>query len=310
MKNILIGIVSLVVLVVLGVALYGHFNPDKVYKYTLDQARKDSGLVEKSVNVNGITTHYLEGGKGDPLVLVHGFGADKDNWTRVAKYLTPHVHVVALDLPGFGDSDKRFDLDYSIPAQAGRLHDFVSALNLGAIHLAGNSMGGSISAHYASLFPGELKSLWLLAPGHVNAPEESELYTQIRTGGKNPLIVEKPEEIKSTLDFVFFKTPYIPPAIVTYLGKQAVANKPINDIVFKTLLADTTPIDELLAGSDVPTLVLWGKNDRALHVSGAKVLCKAMNRATCVIFEQTGHVPMFERPFESAEEFLKFYKKL
>lgn len=302
-----LGIASaLILLVIVGMAVYGHLHPDKVYDYTRTKEREAAGLTEKTMTVNGIDMHYLEGGAGEPLVLIHGFGADKDNWTRVSKYLTPRFHVVAPDLAGFGDSDKRTDIDYSLSAQANRVHDFILALNLGPVHLGGSSMGGAISGVYASLFHDGVKSLWLLAPGNVNAPEPSEYSKLLTAGGKNPLIIEKPEDIKDTLDFVFYKKPFVPPAIVTLLGKQAVENKAVKELVFKAILSETSTIDALLAGSDVPALVVWGKNDRVLHNSGAGVLCKAMSNATCVLMDETGHLPMIERPEQSANDFLEF----
>lgn len=310
MKKWFLGIASLVVVIVVGLAVYGHLNPDKVYTFTRIKEREAAGLSEKTIRVSGIGMHYLEGGTGEPLVLVHGFGADKDNWTRVSKFLTPQFHVVAPDLPGFGDSDKLTDLDYSFSAQANRLHDFIQALNLGPVHLGGSSMGGAISGFYAALYPGEVKSLWLLDPGAVNTPEPSEYFKLLKAGGKNPLIIDTPEDIKDTLDFVFYKRPFIPPAIVTLLGKQAVANKSVKEIVFKAILNETGSIDTLLAGSDVPTLVMWGKNDRVLHVSGADVLCKAIPESMCVVMDETGHLPMIERPSQAAESFLAFQKTL
>src|SRR5208283_5545077 len=69
-----------------------------------DSQRKAVGLQEKSLRVNDHEIVYLEGGQGEPILMVHGFAGNKDNWTGFAKFITPLYHVVALDLPGFGDS--------------------------------------------------------------------------------------------------------------------------------------------------------------------------------------------------------------
>lgn len=310
MKKWVLGIAGPVIVMLAGLAIYGHLNADKVFEYARGRERAAAGLNEKTVTVDGIFIHYLEGGTGEPLVLVHGFGANKDNWTRASKYLTSHVHVVALDLPGFGDSDKRMDLDYTLKAQAKRLHDFITTLNLGPVHLGGSSMGGAISGFYAAMYPGQVKSLWLLAPGNVNAPEKSEVSQMIEAGEKNPLVIDKAEDITDTLDMVFFKRPFIPPAVVTLLGEQAAANKPLKDKVLKAIDKESVSIDKLLTGSDIPALIVWGKNDRVLHVSGADVLCRAMARATCVTMDQMGHLPMIERPKDSADLYLTFYENL
>ena len=80
--------------------------------------RKAGDLEQKSVEVNGMNIQYLEGGSEEPLVLIHGFGANKDNWTRIGKFLTPHFHVIAPYLPGFGESGEEPDGKDTIKNQA------------------------------------------------------------------------------------------------------------------------------------------------------------------------------------------------
>jgi pimeloyl-ACP methyl ester carboxylesterase len=88
------------------------------------------------------TIVYLEGGRGESVLLLHGFGADKDNWNLFSRYLTKRYHVIAPDLPVFGESSKIWSDQYNISAQVERVHDFVKQLGLKSFHLAGNSMGG------------------------------------------------------------------------------------------------------------------------------------------------------------------------
>jgi pimeloyl-ACP methyl ester carboxylesterase len=170
-------------------------------------------------------------------------------------------------------------------------------------------MGGAIAAMCAVTYPGHVKSLWLISPAGVNTPIESELKLLLKTG-KNPLIAETPEQFKDTLDFIFYKKPFIPPTIEKMLGKQSVENKGIKDIVFKAINDNPVWIDDLLQGSKVPTLILWGDKDRVVHVSGAGILASKMTAANSVIMKDTGHLPMLERPKETAEAFLKFQRKI
>src|SRR5262249_61814458 len=93
------------------------------------------------VRVDDVEIAYLEGGSGEPLILVHGFGATKDNFTRVAAYLTPHYRVLIPDLPGFGDSSKSETASYSITQQVQWLHAFATALGVGGVHLGGAVAG-------------------------------------------------------------------------------------------------------------------------------------------------------------------------
>ncbi len=121
-KKILIAIPAIIILAL--ISSYFLF-PGTVYKILRNSERSSAGLEQKSINVGKLHFEYLEGGKGEVLVLLHGFGGNKDNWTRVAKYLTPHFRVIAPDIPGFGESTSDMDAKYSYDVQANRLHEFI-----------------------------------------------------------------------------------------------------------------------------------------------------------------------------------------
>ena len=107
---------------------------------------------------------YAENGNiaGEPLLLIHGFGGNKDNFTRIARQLDGY-HLIIPDLLGFGESSKPMSADYRSEAQATRLHELLQAKGLAEnIHVGGNSMGGAISVAYAAKYPKDVKSLWLV----------------------------------------------------------------------------------------------------------------------------------------------------
>ncbi len=306
-KNVFIIFVS-ILLVMAGFSAWIYIFPGKVLKTITNVERGNAGLELFEINVNGMNIKYLSGGEGETLILIHGFGANKDNWTRISKYLTPHFKVVAPDLIGFGESARPEGAGYSIIEQMERVRAFADELNLKSFHLGGSSMGGNISAAFAATHPEYLKSLWLIAPGGVFSSEKSELAYLLRKG-ENPLIATDRESYNKVIDFVFYKKPFIPPPVVDAFAAEAIKNKPINEIVFKAIHEQPVAIDEVLKGSVVPTLVIWGKNDRVLHWSGAKILERIMKKTTVKIFDNTGHLPMIEKPAETAQEFLKFIVK-
>jgi abhydrolase domain-containing protein 6 len=151
------------------------FMPGTIFGLVQILERKASGLQEKTIVVNNLNIHYLEGGKGEPLILIHGFGANKDNWTRISKFLTPHFRVIAPDLPGFGESSKEPGNKYTIKDQSYFIKKFAEKIKISSFHIGGSSMGGNIAGYYAFLFPGNLKSLFLIAPGGVFSSEPSEM---------------------------------------------------------------------------------------------------------------------------------------
>ena len=108
----------------------------------LGAGRFRAGLRRAWVDVDGCRWHFLQGGSGPVLVALHGFGADGDNWLRVAPALTRHFRVIAPDLPGFGQSKQIREIDFDIGSQARRLHTFLKAIGVTPHVMAGNSMGG------------------------------------------------------------------------------------------------------------------------------------------------------------------------
>ena len=305
----LIVMVCVTILIIAGIFLaWLNFFPDQVLITMTNGERDKAGFELLEAKVNGMKVKYLAGGRGETLLLIHGFAANKDNWTRVSKYLTPHFKVIALDLIGFGESDKPESVGYSIMEQMERVREFADSLNLKSFHLGGSSMGGNISAAFAATYPKYVKSLWLVAPGGVYSSEKSEMERLIKKG-KFPLIAKDIDSFNSVMEFVFYKKPYIPSSIVKALAFEAVKNRKLNEIVFNAIHNNPVASDEILKGCEIPTLVLWGKNDRVLHYSGAKILKDIMKNSKITILDKTGHLPMIERPEESAKDLLKFHKK-
>ena len=176
--------------------------------------RQLAGLSEQQVALGDLSIHYYEGGpaKGETIVMIHGFGANKDNWLQFARHFTQRYHVIALDLPGFGDSDRPAG-SYDVGTQAERLESFIKTLELGKVHLVGNSMGGHIAGLFAARYPQQALSLALFDNSGVTAPNESELFHLIETGQPNPLVVRSSGDFQRMLDFVFVdhdKAAYLP----------------------------------------------------------------------------------------------------
>jgi len=271
--------------------------------YAMERSR--ASLVRKETTLaDGTHLVYLDGGVGTPLVLVHGFGADKDNFTRVARYLTPRYRVIVPDLVGFGESAHRADVDYHYAAQAERLRAFVQALGLSRIDLGGNSMGGGIALSYAAQHPQEVASLWLIDCAGIAEAPPSELARLVRTTGQNPLMITRESDFGAFLDFVMSDPPYIPGAVKDVLARERIANQALEKQVFGQIATDS--VSASIRGLATPTLVLWGDEDRALSVGTVPILKTLLPNAQAVVMPHVGHAPMIERPKESAEAYLSF----
>lgn len=305
-KKLLLAVVALLIA---ATVFYVGF-PEKFAEVAVNAERARSHLERKETDTaGGLHWVYLEGGSGEPLVLIHGFGADKDNWTRVARFLTPHYHVVIPDLQGFGESSKSQTASYTIDAQVETVHAFVQKLGLKGVHLGGSSMGGHISAAYAAKYPDEVKSLWLVGPAGISTVGPSELQTIIASGGKNPLVAKTPEEFYQVSRFVMTDPPFIPRAVLNVMAARRIPNFDLEQRIFKEIRSSPA-VEGQITGLATPTHVLWGDHDRALNYEGAQVFVKLMPHASATIMPGIGHLPMIEKPREAAEDYLNFRSQL
>ncbi len=278
-------------------------------KSRIGYERWKADLDKKEVQIEPWNWVYLEGGEGkEKILLVHGFGADKDNWTRFSKFLTEKYEVIAVDLPGFGENNRLTDQPYGIAEQVARLDAFVKKVGWEKFHIVGNSMGGCISGVYAAMYPDKVQSVGLFAPSCVNSPEKSELAKNLEKG-KNNLVVNSPEEFEDLMKFVFVTPPQIPSFIAKYFGERMIQNSEFNKIVFKDIRKDGFPLQNNMKKIKAKTLILWGDTDRVLSVSGAGVLEKGIAGSKKVILKDVGHAPMLEKPEEVANIYLEFLVK-
>lgn len=296
-----------VIVFVFIIGLVGmHFFRWPLFNAAMRAKRAKSGLSEKTIRIDGHDINYLDGGSGETLILIHGFGANKDNWTQVAPILSPHFHLIIPDLPGFGDSTRDQSARYDVDSQLARLRSFIEALGLNPVHLGGNSMGGYLAALYSARHPADVKSQWLLAPAGVAAAEPSELFGYLERG-ENPLLVSDVSDFKRLMDLCFNKIPYVPKSFQRCLCERNMREREFNEKIFTEMFNEPPSLESELTECVTKTQILWGDNDRILHVSGAELLAKLIKGAQSIVMPQMGHCPMLERPGETADLYLKFH---
>jgi pimeloyl-ACP methyl ester carboxylesterase len=297
----------LVVLVAAVTGLMALF-PEQSAKLGIDAERSLSGLVYKTVVIGDETWHYLEGGPKDSevVLLLHGFGGDKDNWTRFSRSLTGDYRVIAPDLPGFGESSRHPDWDYSLQPQRSRVNGFVEALGLEQFHVVGHSMGGHLAALYACRYPEQVLSIGLFNNAGVDAPNDSDMQRAL-ANGTNPLVVESLEDFDELLGFASYNQPFIPWPIKGVLAQKALKDADFNQSVFESLRGDrSSQLEPVLPDIQAPALLLWGEYDRVVDVSSVNVMRPLLPRVEVVIMKDTGHLPMLEHPAETAAHYLDF----
>jgi len=303
---------AVLVFVILCVAAgigFVYLAPQKATSLALDIERKRSGLERKEIKISDQLHYvYLEGGKGEPLILLHGFGANKDNFTRVARFLTPRYRVIIPDHIGFGESSHPADVDYGALTQAVRIRTLAQALGINKVHLGGSSMGGHIALMYAFIYPDETQSLWLLNPGGIWSAPPSELHDIMSKTGKNPLMAKNEDEFADIFAFVMADPPFIPRPILNVMAQERIRNYELEGRIFKELNTDSA--EKYLTDLKTPALIVFGDKDRAIHPATADILHKLMPNSEVIIMKGLGHLPMIEQPRLSAKDYLMFRNKL
>jgi triacylglycerol lipase len=285
-------------------------RPAPMARFWLGLERRRAGLALRTVHAGGFAFPCLDGGRGDALVLVHGFGGDKDNFTRIARFLTPHFRVLIPDLPGFGDAGRDPQAAYHVAAQAERLHGFIKALGVGPVHLGGNSMGGFIACEYALRFPQEVRSLWLLDPAGTQLAHATPLMARYRETGALPLLVQHESDYAALLRAVARRPPVLPPSLRRTLARRAAADFVLHSRIFREIGLESPMLDGRLDGIEAPTLVVWGDRDEVLSPAAAAPLAAGVRRGRLVRMPDTGHLPMIERPGSTARDYLAFVASL
>jgi abhydrolase domain-containing protein 6 len=282
-----------------------------MYNFMISADRSKSDLKPGMVQLPGQAMAYLERpGTGETIVLIHGFGANKDNWIRFTRNIPADYHVIAFDMPGHGDNIKANDKTYSIDYLTESLGQAVDALKLDRFHLAGNSMGGYISILYTARNPQRVITMCLLdnAGLHPVSPQPSDLQIAVAKG-LSPLTPASEEDFSELMKYAFYKEPFIPWPITSVLAEKAVESNAFNKKMWLDLNTHDVDLLPLLPTLKLPVLVIWGDHDRILHVSTTEILKRSLPDSEIIIMKDCGHLPMLERPQETAQYYVAFLNK-
>lgn len=283
--------------------------PGKVLRRLQHDARRQAGLVRRECRLaDGSHYVYLEGGRGEPLLLLHGFGANKDNFCRVAAQLTPHYRVIVPDHIGFGESARPAQADYGCDAQAERLEQLLAILGVDSLHLGGNSMGGQIALVFASRHPQRVRSLWLLNSAGLWSAPSGEAWQQAARDGGNPLLVRSLADYHALLARSMSQPPELPRPLLRVLAASRMAHADHEQRVFDALTA--TSLEERVRGLAAPALIVWGEEDRIIPVAAAELLASLLPNSQLIRLPRVGHLPMLECPEQVADDYLQFRASL
>lgn len=297
-----------VLALVLALLVLSQLAPHAMTRGALALERGRSGLVLKKQAITGFNMPYLEGGSGEVLVLVHGFGGDKDNFTRIARHLTPHFRVIIPDLPGFGDASRDPSARYRMADQVLRLRLFLQALGMTKVHLGGNSMGGFIAVQYAAAYPDAVESLWLLDAAGTEAGNRTPMMAHYEATGELPLLLRSTADGDALINATMSRPPFFPGFIKQVLAQRGVADYALHSQIMQDLKYHSPPLETQFTRLETPALIVWGSEDKVLNPQGTHTLQKLLPHHQAILMQGIGHLPMLEAPALTARDYLAFAK--
>jgi pyruvate dehydrogenase E2 component (dihydrolipoamide acetyltransferase) len=246
----------------------------------------------QTADVGGRKISYAGAGEqGDVVLLVHGYGGDRNSWLFLQEPLAARCQVYALDLPGHGTSAKDVG-DGTLDVLAGAVAGVLDALGAGRAHLVGHSMGGAVVLAVAARDPGRVASLTLIAPSGFG----SEINADYLRGFAD---AQTRRELKPVVGLLFADEGLVTRQLVDDL----LAYKRLDGVddalhaLLGTLLdgdaqrGDSAAVLARLGGA-VPVTVVWGAEDRVIPAAHAESVSGATRR----VIDGAGHMPHMERP--------------
>lgn len=263
----------------------------------------------RDVTARGVRMRVLEAGAGEPLVLVHGFLQSRLSWDAVAGELSRTHHVVAPDLPGFGDSERpppeRFR--YGFDAFAESIADLAAALELGRVAVAGHGLGAGVALTLAAAHPHLVSRLVLVSP--VVYPAREPILVHVVGAPVLGGLVLKQAYGRAVFDRHVRAQIYGGRRDDPHAGLHYAAfNTPAaRQAAWATLVAtrDTRPLVAKVPRVSAPTLVLWGRDDPGAHVAVGRRLARELAKGSLEVLE-CGRAPHEEDPRAVARAMLAF----
>ncbi len=308
MKRFLTWLVAILILLVAAVFFWG-YAPDT--DAAAMKAKYGGGASQFAELQPGLNVHYRDEGKRDGrvLVLIHGSNASLHTWEPWVKILGQDYRIISMDLPGHGLTGVNPAGVYDNASYVGVVDDLLSKLGVTEAVIGGNSMGGAVSWMYALANPEKTEALLLVDAGGQPQAKPDELPIGFRLM-RTPVIKEAarliaPRSIfESSIKNTMSVRSKIDDALIDrywelnrYPGNREATMKRFSDP-----RGIGSGSKEKLATIKVPTMIMWGEEDKLIPVSSARWFAKAIPGSKLVIYPKVGHIPMEEVPKQSAAD--------
>ncbi len=256
-------------------------------------------FTEEVVDVGGVGVHTLKGGSGDPLLLLHGAGGNS-GWLRFADALAERYTVYYPSHPGYGKSPRPDWLE-SIPDMAAFYTWYLDTLGLRDVRAIGFSMGGWIASEIVATSSGYIGKLMLVGAAGVK-PNESEIAD---------IFIISPAQVTDLM----FHDPTQAPEYQQIYGRELPPEEQLTAdlnremavrLTWKPYMHDPRLAGGLLQRVNIPTRMVWGRQDRIVPVECGKIYQESIPGSELVVIENCGHSPQVEKPEEFIQTAVEF----
>ena len=270
--------------------------------------RDDAGMKSYDVEFGRRRIHVTEAGDGPAVILLHGGGpgaSGMSNYSRNVDALARDFRVIVPDMQGYGQSTKGVDRSDVFGDLADAMLSMMDAMGVEKAGLVGNSLGGGCALRMAMEQPEKVSSLVLMGPGGIGssrgAPTKGLKLLLNYYKGEGPTLAKLKEFVHG---YLVYDPKDVPDELIekrfqASLDPEVVANPPLQgpNSIRAWLRIDLTR-DKRLRRCEVPTLALWGTEDKTNRPSGGAYLQKTMPNCDLYLFSKTGHWVQWERPEE------------
>jgi pimeloyl-ACP methyl ester carboxylesterase len=312
MKKFLIILLGILLFLILAIIIFPLLYTNEYYSY--DEAVKQFAK-GKIITVDNKKVHYIEKGNGRPVILIHGFLYNTAMWNKNIDDLSKKFKVYAIDLWGWGYSQRLAKDSYSFDLYSRQVIGFMNALRIPRASLVGQSMGGGISVYTAAHHPDRIDRLILVAPAVIpyDLPLDARIF-KLPFVGEFMLSIPGDSLLINNLKNIFF---YDKSIVTDEYAAEVLRPSHIKGThagalyVHRYMLVPPVVEKEakMLAAMNKPILIIHGRNDRAVPLDRSEELTKMWKTAKLVIFEKAGHCPHDEHSEKFNRLALEFLSK-
>ncbi|MFM2312748.1 MAG: 4,5:9,10-diseco-3-hydroxy-5,9, 17-trioxoandrosta(10),2-diene-4-oate hydrolase [Cyanobacteriota bacterium] len=265
-----------------------------------------SAIAQRFVTVYGQNLRYLAAGDANrpTIVILHGLISEASDWLPNIKVLSQQFHVIALDLPGCGHSDKP-SINYRIGTFVDYLHGFLQTLDCDCFSLIGHSLGALIAINFALTYPNQVDKLVNVSGGFGYAlPDADPQMLGFTPGSLKLLNPSTQAQVRQLLVLALYDQEIAQAEeTVDYVFTVASNSGYVNERIVELFKQGEDTLDGKLSTLNHPTLILWGRQDQLTPVSLGERFQAELPNSQLIVFEECAHNPY-------AEQFEKFNKKV